>query len=79
MAGVGDHGGIRTAHVAPVLAVYVDGRVHISMAASSLKHRNLDRDPRCVVTTADDVADLVIEGTLERVADDASLHGRVAA
>jgi hypothetical protein len=39
---------------------------------ATAKGRNLARDPRCVLATGDDAADLVVEGHAAKVGTDAS-------
>jgi nitroimidazol reductase NimA-like FMN-containing flavoprotein (pyridoxamine 5'-phosphate oxidase superfamily) len=63
--------------VRPVLAVWVEGRLHVSMGAGTRKARNLARDARCVVTVEHEGLDLVVEGTAVKVRDEDTL-GRVA-
>jgi nitroimidazol reductase NimA-like FMN-containing flavoprotein (pyridoxamine 5'-phosphate oxidase superfamily) len=64
-------------HVMPVLAVWVEGSLHVSAGPSSRKARNLAQDPRCVMTVDGDDLHLVVEGAVERVRDEARLR-RVA-
>jgi Pyridoxamine 5'-phosphate oxidase len=79
--------GSPTAH--PMAGFYGEGRLYLNMYHKSLKHRNLERDPRitCLVTTPSDQEDfravvyrgrarmLSIEDTL---ADDAPLGVQIA-
>lgn len=55
-------------HARPVWGVYHDGTIWFSTGRSSVKGRNLARDPRCVlhVESADDV--VIVDGTVELVA-----------
>ena len=60
-------------HVMPVGAGPVDGTWYFSSGPGTRKSRNIDRDPRCVVSMATHPFDLVIEGRAERVFDAAEL------
>jgi hypothetical protein len=64
-------------HVRPVLAVWVDGAVHIATGPATRKGNNLALDQRCVITTSSAGFDLVVEGTAIKVKDEARLQ-RVA-
>jgi hypothetical protein len=57
-----------------VLAVWVDGGLYFCAGPATAKGRNLARDPRCVLATGDDAADLVVEGHAAKVGDDAKLQ-----
>lgn len=48
-------------HVMPVLAVWSDTALYVATRPTSRKGRNLAGEPHCVLTTATDVADLVVE------------------
>jgi nitroimidazol reductase NimA-like FMN-containing flavoprotein (pyridoxamine 5'-phosphate oxidase superfamily) len=61
-------------HVMPVLAVWVEGSLHVSAGPSSRKARNLALDPRCVMTVDGDDLHVVVEGAVERVRDQARLQ-----
>ena len=63
--------------VRPVLAVWVEGRLHVCMGPGTRKARNLARDARCVVSVEHEGLDLVVEGTAVQVRDEDTL-GRVA-
>src|SRR5699024_10929110 len=65
-------------HLAPVLAVCVDGIVHLATDPTSRKGRNLAADTRAVVSKEGDRLHLVVEGTARPVNDQAALD-RVAA
>lgn len=60
-------------HTTPLIAVWRDGAVHFCTGATEQKMRNLERDPRCSLTTGcnrfDEGFDVVIEGRAERVSD----------
>jgi hypothetical protein len=64
-------------HVMPVLAVWVDGRLHFTSNAAARKARNLARSPRCVITVGSPALDLVVEGEAATVRNEAELR-RVA-
>jgi len=65
-------------HVTPIPSVWHDGRLHIATGAAEQKAKNLARDPRCILTTGTPTLnaglDLVVEGTVERVTDQATLQ-----
>lgn len=66
-------------HVMPVWGVWLDGRVWFSSGRRSRKARNLERDPRCTVTTDDARDPVVVDGVAERVTDAEAIAGFVAA
>lgn len=61
-------------HVAPLLAVWLDGAPYFSAGPGTRKARNLAAEPRCVLTTRHDGLDLVVEGTAAPVRDAATLR-----
>jgi general stress protein 26 len=65
-------------HVTPLPAVWLDGRLHFCTSGPEQKTKNLERDPRCILTTGNDRLkggiDVVVEGTAERVTDAERLH-----
>jgi PPOX class probable F420-dependent enzyme len=61
-------------HVMPVWGVYLDGTVWWSTSRSSRKFRNLERDPRCTVTSDDAYRPVVVDGVAEVHRDDASIR-----
>lgn len=61
-------------HVVPVLAVWVDGGLHLCASDRSRKAKNLARDPRCVVTTNARALDLVLHGQATPVDTPATLQ-----
>jgi pyridoxine/pyridoxamine 5'-phosphate oxidase len=69
-------------HVTPLIAVWLDGALHLCTGPHEQKARNLAANPRCAVTTGtntlSDGYDLVIEGEAVRVTGDVELT-RVAA
>ncbi|MEX2100266.1 MAG: pyridoxamine 5'-phosphate oxidase family protein [Acidimicrobiia bacterium] len=56
-------------HASPVWGVWHDGLVWFSCSGESRKAKNLDRDPRCVVTTNDAVQPVIVEGSAGRIRD----------
>lgn len=66
-------------HAMPVWGVWLDGRIWFSSGLRSRKARNLAADPRCTVTTDDARNPVVVDGTAERLTDDASIAAFVAA
>lgn len=56
-------------HVMPLGVGDVDGTWYFTSGPGTRKSRNLERDPRCVVSVATHPFDLVLEGTAERVTD----------
>ncbi|HEY7465372.1 MAG TPA: pyridoxamine 5'-phosphate oxidase family protein [Dehalococcoidia bacterium] len=65
-------------HVAPVWCVWLDGALYFSTGERSVKARNLAREPRCVMSVEGKLH-LVMEGTTERVADEAEMQRMVDA
>ncbi len=65
-------------HVTPLPAMWLDGRLHFCTGAGEQKAKNLEVDPRCVLTTGTNSfrsgLDVVVEGAVERVTDNATLH-----
>lgn len=61
-------------HVMPLGVVWVDGAFYFSAGPGTRKARNLEHDPHCVVTVATNAFDIVVEGTAERVTDEAKLR-----
>lgn len=60
-------------HVMPVGVVRWGGSWYFTSGPAARKTRNLERDPRCVVSVATDPFDLVVEGAAERVTDGGEL------
>jgi nitroimidazol reductase NimA-like FMN-containing flavoprotein (pyridoxamine 5'-phosphate oxidase superfamily) len=56
-------------HVRPVLAVWVDGKLHTTSSPRARKARNLADDDRCSFSVTADSVDVVYEGTATRVTD----------
>src|SRR4051794_12928593 len=54
-------------HVTAVGALWLDGTFWFQTGAGTRKHRNVERDPRCTVAQSVRDADVVLEGTAERV------------
>jgi hypothetical protein len=61
-------------HVMPLGVGTVNGTWYFTSGPGTRKSRNLARDPRCVVSVATHPFDLVLEGTAERVIDQAELQ-----
>lgn len=64
-------------HVAPLPAMWLDGRLHFCTGAHEQKARNLESNPRCVLTTGSNSfregLDVIVEGTATQVGDEAVL------
>jgi hypothetical protein len=56
-------------HVTAVGALWLDGAFWFQTGAGTRKHQNVERDPRCGVARSILDADVVVEGTAERVTD----------
>lgn len=56
-------------HVTPVGALWLDGAFWFQTGSGTRKHGNVERDPRCSVALSVLDADVVVEGTAERVTD----------
>jgi general stress protein 26 len=69
-------------HVTPLPAIWLDGTLYFCTGSEEQKTRNLESEPRCVLTTGtNDLRsglDVVVEGTAVRVTDQAQLR-RLAA
>jgi hypothetical protein len=69
-------------HVTPLPAVWQDNKLHFCTGATEQKGVNLARNADCILTTGTNVwkqgLDVVVEGTANRVTDDARLQ-RLAA
>jgi nitroimidazol reductase NimA-like FMN-containing flavoprotein (pyridoxamine 5'-phosphate oxidase superfamily) len=70
-------------HVTPLPVVWHDGAPHFCTGPEERKARNLADNPQCVLTTGTNAhwsgVDVVLEGTVRRVADDATLRELAAA
>jgi PPOX class probable F420-dependent enzyme len=66
-------------HAMAVWGALVGGDFYFSTADSSLKARNLDRDPRCTVCTEDASEAVIVEGRAKRAADRSKLEEFAAA
>lgn len=53
-------------HLAPVWGVWVDGRFWFGTDAGSVKGCNLERDPRCSVSTESGIETVILEGEAHR-------------
>jgi len=60
-------------HVTPLPAIWLDGALHICTGDAEQKARNIDSEPRCVLTTGTNELrsglDVVVEGVARRVTD----------
>jgi hypothetical protein len=56
-------------HVTAVGALWLDGTFWFQTGGGTRKHQNIERDPRCTVALSILDADVVLEGTAERVTD----------
>ncbi|MGH8947684.1 MAG: pyridoxamine 5'-phosphate oxidase family protein [Acidimicrobiia bacterium] len=63
-----------TPHVMPLGALWIDDAFFFTSGPGTRKSRNLEDDPRCVITVATHDFDLVVEGEAVRVTDDAKLQ-----
>jgi general stress protein 26 len=65
-------------HVTPLIAVFSDGALYFCTGPSERKAKNLALNPHCVLTTGgnslDEGVDLVVEGHVAPVSDDAKLR-----
>lgn len=64
-------------HVTPLPAIWLDGALHVCTGEQEQKAKNLEAEPRCVLTTGNNAMrtgmDVVVEGTAERVTDPTQL------
>jgi general stress protein 26 len=56
-----------TPHAMPVWGIWVDSRFYFSTGATSVKARNLTRNPSCVVCTEKSAEAVVVEGTASAI------------
>ena len=65
-------------HVTPLPAMWRDGKLHFCTGAAEQKARNLEGNATCVLTTGTNTfragLDVVVEGTAERISDNAVLE-----
>ena len=65
-------------HVAPLPAVWHEGRIHFCTGADEQKAANIQHNPRVALTTGNDRwkegLDVVVEGAAERIDDDSRLQ-----
>jgi hypothetical protein len=66
-------------HLMPVWAVWHEDRLWFSSANGSRKARNLAREPRCSLATADPLEPVVVHGRVRRVVDPAELERMLTA
>jgi hypothetical protein len=65
-------------HVTPVLGVWLDGAMHFCTGSTERKAMNLMQNPHCILTTGSndlDGLDVVLEGDVAKMSDEAELHG----
>jgi general stress protein 26 len=64
-------------HVAPLPAMWLDGKLHFCTGAYEQKAKNIEANAHCVLTTGTNSyrsgVDVVVEGTVERVSDNGVL------
>jgi general stress protein 26 len=69
-------------HVTPLPAIWLDGALHFCTGTDEQKTRNLESDPRCVLTTGTNEfrsgLDVVVEGAAVQVTDEPKLHALAA-
>ena len=69
-------------HVTPLPTIWLDGKLHFCSGSEEQKTKNLESDARCIITTGTNALhsglDVVVEGTAERVTENAQLQ-RLAA
>jgi hypothetical protein len=65
-------------HVTPLIGLYLDGAPHFCTGLREQKHKNLETEPRVALTTGANTwaagLDVVVEGTVARVADNGDLQ-----
>ena len=61
-------------HTTGVGALWIDDRFYFTSGAKTQKSRNLASNPSCVISVALPDLDLVVEGTANRVTDEATLE-----
>ena len=61
-------------HVMPLGVLWIDGGFFFTSGPGTRKARNLAAEPRCTLTVALDPFDVIVEGTAERVTDEAALR-----
>jgi general stress protein 26 len=64
-------------HVAPLPAMWLEGRLHFCTGAHEQKARNIEANVNCVITTGTNSyrsgIDVTVEGTADRITDHATL------
>jgi general stress protein 26 len=65
-------------HVTPIIAIWHDGAAYFCTGPAEQKAKNLEHNPRCVLTTGNNTMneglDVTVEGTAIAAVDDATLH-----
>jgi general stress protein 26 len=69
-------------HVTPIPTVWADGLLHFASGSHEQKTRNIEAEPRCILTTGTNQLkgglDVVVEGTAVRVAGTPKLEALAA-
>lgn len=60
-------------HIAPIWAIYLDGRILFSTGEGSRKARNFAENPRIAISVEQERDCVTVEGTVERLSDSATL------
>ena len=66
------------AHIAGVGALWVDDKFYFTSSPRARKSHNIKADPRCAISVGLGDIDLVIEGTVTKVSDQATLEDLAA-
>ena len=61
-------------HVMPVWGVWLNGAFYFSTSPTSRKGKNLAANPHCAVTVSRHAIDIVVEGTVAMLQEDATLR-----
>jgi hypothetical protein len=61
-------------HLTAVGALWIDGKIYFTSGSATRKSRNLSHNPNCAIAVSLRDLDLVIEGRVTRVTDDATLR-----
>jgi nitroimidazol reductase NimA-like FMN-containing flavoprotein (pyridoxamine 5'-phosphate oxidase superfamily) len=65
-------------HVTPLLGIWLDGSMYFCTGDGERKAKNLESNPHCILTTGCnnlDGLDVVVEGEVAKVSDNAELQG----
>jgi hypothetical protein len=69
-------------HVRPLLGLWLDGAFYFITGETTRKGKNLDGDPRCVISTSSTALpalDIILEGDARKITEDATLQRVVEA